>query len=207
MLVDIGARSAEEARGMGVSVLDYAVLHKQVHALGDKYLCARGLDDRVGCYVLLKAIERLGGAPDGVVFAFSVQEEIGLRGARLLARWDGVRAAYAVDSVSAADFPGARADLSNAVLGGGPCLRVLDNASIVPQPFVDEVRESASAAGIALQIVFSGGGTDAAAFQPSGPHIMPLAIPMRYTHSAVEMVHLGDVEETIKLVCALADGA
>jgi putative aminopeptidase FrvX len=157
--------------------------------------------------VLLKAMERIGSPSAKVHFAFSVQEEVGLRGAGLLARTYEVDQAFAVDSVSAGDFPGVRSDLGNAVLGAGPCLRVLDNAAIVSRDFTARLEEIAKGAGIGLQVVFSGGGTDARAFQPEGPQVMPLAIPMRYTHSAVEMVHLDDVDGTIALVCAIVDAA
>ena len=207
LVVDIGAGSREEALGLGVEILDFAVMHKQIHTLNEKYVCARGLDDRVGCYILLKAMERLGDVAARVHFAFSTQEEVGLRGAGLLARTYPVEKAFAVDSVSAADFPGVRDDLGPAKLGAGPCLRVLDNAAIVSREFTKEIQAIAADAGIGLQVVFSGGGTDARAFQSEGPQIMPLTIPMRYTHSAVEMVHLDDVEQTIKLVCAIVDAA
>jgi len=211
LLIDIGARSRDEAEGLGVRPLDYAVLHKQIHLLNGRYLSARALDDRVGCYVLLKALQQLQERPAPpmakVHFAFSVQEEVGLRGAQLLARKYPVEQAFAVDSVAAADFPGVRNDLAPAKLGQGPCLRVLDNAAIVPRGFTDAIRAIAEQAGIPLQVVFAGGGTDARAFQSEGPRIMPLAIPMRYAHSAVEMVHLDDVEQTIKLVVAIVDSA
>jgi putative aminopeptidase FrvX len=211
LLIDVGASSRAEAEALGVRPLQIAVLRKGIHLLNGKYVCARGLDDRVGCYILLRAFEELSKREEflrrKVHFAFSVQEEVGLRGAQLLARKYPVEQAFAVDSVSAADFPGVRDDLGSARLGEGPCLRVLDNASIVPRGFIKRVEAIAEAASIPLQVVFTGGGTDARAFQGEGPHIMPLAIPMRYTHSAVEMVHLGDVEQTIKLVVAIAESA
>jgi putative aminopeptidase FrvX len=207
LIVDIGAATREEAEGLGVKVLDFAVLHKSVRLLNEKYVCARALDDRLGCYILLRAMERLHAdrAPAcRIHFAFSVQEEVGLRGARLIARRYPVQRAFAVDSVSAGDFPQASPDLSPAAMGGGTCLRVLDNAAIIPRAFTDELVALAEREEIPLQIVFTGGGTDAGAFQPEGPQVMPISFPMRYTHSAVEMVHIDDIEQTIRLVCAIA---
>ena len=64
--------------------------------------------------------------------------------------------------------------------------------------------ELAAAKDIPLQLVFGGGGTDARPFQLEGPRVMSLAFPVRYTHSAVELAHVDDVEQTIRYVCAIA---
>jgi putative aminopeptidase FrvX len=204
--VDIGARSRAEAEGMGVRLLDFAVYEKEPKVLNGRFLCSRALDDRAGCWILLKAAAELARKPPkgAVHFAFSVQEEVGLRGAALLARRHALDWAFAVDSVSAGDFPGLSPDQSPARLGRGACLRVLDNQTIVPPAVWKEVAEVARGAGIPLQIVFSGGGTDARPFQAEGPRVVSLAFPLRYTHSAVELVHEGDLEETVRLVVALA---
>jgi putative aminopeptidase FrvX len=206
MYVDIGAKNRAEAEAMGVRILDFAVYEKDPRVINGRLLCSRALDDRAGCFVLLKALAELAKKPPrgAVQFAFSVQEEVGLRGATLLARAHKLDWAFAVDSVSAGDFPGLTPDQGPARLGEGSCLRVLDNATIIPPEIWREVQEVARGAGIALQVVFSGGGTDAKPFQSEGPRVVSLAFPMRYTHSAVEMVHTGDLEETVKLVAALA---
>jgi putative aminopeptidase FrvX len=203
--VDVGARSRDEARGLGVEVLDFAVLDKTLRVLNGKYLCCRALDDRLGCAILLEALRRLDGERLRwrVHFAFSVQEEVGLRGAELLARRYPVDMAFAVDSTSSGDFPAVRPDQGPAVLGRGACLRVLDNAAIVPPAVTKELRALAEAEGIPLQVVFSGGGTDAGAFQAEGPRVMPIGFPLRYTHSAVELAHEDDVESTVRFVCAI----
>ncbi|MHC4548236.1 MAG: M42 family metallopeptidase [Planctomycetota bacterium] len=206
LLVDIGAASRAEAEELGVKVLDFAVPERSVRILNEKLICARALDDRMGCYILLRALERLREETFGwkVHFAFSVQEEVGLRGATLLANRYALDLAFAVDSCSTADFPGVSADLSSARLGEGTCLRVLDRAAVIPPAFRKELSELAAGEGIALQVVFSGGGTDVRPFQTQGPQVMALAFPMRYTHSAVELVHRDDVEETVRFVCAIA---
>ncbi|HEX5138882.1 MAG TPA: M20/M25/M40 family metallo-hydrolase [Planctomycetota bacterium] len=204
--VDIGARSRVEAQEMGVAILDFAVYEKDPRDLNGKLLCCRALDDRAGCWVLLKALAELAKKPPrgSVHFAFSVQEEVGLRGAALLARKHALDWAFAVDSCSTGDFPGLTPDQGPARLGEGSCLRVLDNATIIPPELWKEVAEVAKGEEIRLQVVFSGGGTDAKPFQAEGPRVVPIAFPLRYTHSAVELVHPGDLAETVKLVVALA---
>jgi len=206
LYVDIGAKDRAEAEAMGVRVLDFAVYEKEPKVLNGRLLCSRALDDRGGCYVLLRALAELAKKPPRgrLHFAFSVQEEVGLRGAALLARKHELDWAFAVDSVSSGDFPGLTPDQGPARLGEGTCLRVLDNATIIPPELWKEVAEVARGAGIKLQIVFSGGGTDAKPFQAEGPRVVSLAFPLRYTHSAVEMAHRDDLEETVKLVVALA---
>jgi len=206
LYVDIGAASRAEAEAMGVKVLDFAVYEKDPRLLGPDFVCSRALDDRAGCWVLLRALAELARtpAPGRVQFAFSVQEEVGLRGAALLARKHAAGWVFAVDSVSAADFPGLSAEQGPARVGRGACLRVLDNATIIPPALWREVARIAEAAGIGLQVVFSGGGTDARPFQAEGPRVLSLAFPLRYTHSAVELAHRQDLEDTVRLVVALA---
>ncbi|MHC4932436.1 MAG: M42 family peptidase, partial [Planctomycetota bacterium] len=78
LVVDIGASSRAEAEGMGVRVLDFAVLEKSFAVLNDSLLCARGLDDRLGCFILIRALERLKATPleGSVPFEFSVKEDV-----------------------------------------------------------------------------------------------------------------------------------
>ncbi|MEM8886288.1 MAG: M42 family metallopeptidase [Planctomycetota bacterium] len=204
-LVDIGASSAEEARYLGVDLLDFAVPEKHPRVLHGKYWSCRSLDDRVGCWILLQALERVRFMNLGVRvhFAFSTQEEVGLRGAQVLAKQLDVDDAYAVDSASAADHPGVSDDLSPARLGAGAALRVVDNAAIMPRAFTKELQELATEAEIPLQVIFCGGGTDARSFQAEGARVMALGVPMRYAHSMIETVHADDVEATIRLVEAI----
>ncbi len=207
LLIDIGAESADDAAELGVAVLDFAVLQKHVFELAGGRICGRALDDRAGCYVLLRALERLVAEKASpsvpVYFAFSVQEEVGLRGAQLLARKYDLSHAFAIDSTSSADWPGVDPALSSARVGAGAALRVADNATVIPRAFRDELRALAEEHAIPLQIVFGGGGTDARPFQAAGPHVMSLAFPVRYTHSAVEVAALSDIEATVDLVCAI----
>ena len=124
--------------------------------------------------------------------------------AATISSWSTRASASTHDSVSAADFPGVAGHLSPTRLGAGTCLRVLDNASVIPPAFRKELQEIAAAEKIPLQTVFSGGGTDARPFQVEGPQVMSLAFPVRYTHSAVEMVDRDDVEAVINLIVAIA---
>lgn len=207
--VDVGASSGEEAEEMGLRVLDFGVMEKTFNIIADKYLCARALDDRLGCWLLLRALESIKkkSLNARVHIAFSVQEEVGVRGAQLLAKTLGVDMAFAVDSASSGDIPQARKDLSPSTLGKGPAFRVMDRGAIIPSEFVEELTALVEKTDIPFQVIFTGGGTDVRAFQlePPGPKVMPLAFPVRYTHSGVEMVHKDDAENMLRLIDLLID--
>ncbi|TET35901.1 MAG: M42 family peptidase [Planctomycetota bacterium] len=205
MVVDIGATDKAEAEKLGVGILDFAVIEKPFHILNEKFLCARALDDRLGCFIQIEAIKRLQKEKlsGKAHFAFTVQEEVGLRGATLIGRTHKLDMAFAIDSASSGDIPQARIDLGPAKLGKGAALRVLDNRVIIPPAFTKEIYAVAQEADIPCQIVFTGGGTDVAPIQTEGPRVIPLAFPLRYTHSAVEMVHADDVESITRLVCTI----
>jgi putative aminopeptidase FrvX len=205
LYVDIGADSDQEARKLGVDVLDPVTFDKTFEVLNGKYVSARGIDDRAGCAVLIEAIRSVAKRTlKGTVhFAFTVQEERGLRGAQLVAAKFEAARAFAVDSASSGLIPGGSAAMGPAELGKGVGLRAIDNRQVCDPAFVREVRDVARRRKIPVQVIFTGGGTDAAAFEVQGPRSLPLAFPVRYTHSTVEMISLADLKNTVRLVEAL----
>jgi putative aminopeptidase FrvX len=205
LYLDIGASNAEEVYSMGVSILNPVTFDKSFEVLNKKYIVSRGLDDRAGCAVMLKAIETLSGEKlKGTVhFAFTVQEERGMRGAELVGAEVTADYAFAIDTASCGDIPQARKDFAPAVLGKGPALRAVDNRHISDERFVKEVRRVAEENGIPTQLIFTGGSTDAAAVETRGPKSLPICFPVRYTHSTVEMISSEDLENSLKLVLAL----
>jgi len=207
MFVDIGAGSAREARELGVEVLDPVTFDKTFEVLNGKYISARGLDDRAGCAILLETISALSGRKLArkVHFAFTVQEEAGLRGAQLVGCKFDAQYVFAVDTASSGRTPSSDRAMGPAVLGGGPALRAIDNRFICDPAFVREVRSLAEEKGIPVQVVFTGGSTDAAVIALAGPKALPITFPVRYTHSPVEMVSIEDLENTKKLVEAIVE--
>lgn len=200
LVMDIGADSREEAEALGVKVLDYAVFKKHFAVLNDRYVSTRSLDDRFGVVALVEAIKDLVDHDlDGkYVFAFTVQEEIGLKGAKFLAQKYSPKYAFAVDSF------GCCADLTGDVrLGGGAVIRAVDNSAIYTRRLARRVAEIASKNEIPLQVGVTGGGTDASVFQDKS-EVLALSVPIKYLHSEVETLHLGDLEALIKLIEAIA---
>jgi len=200
LAIDIGAESKGEAEKLGVKVLDYAVFKKHFAVLNNRYVSTRSLDDRFGVVALVEAIKDLVDHDlDGRwIFAFTVQEEVGLKGAKFLAERYSPKYAFAVDSFACC------AELTGDVrLGGGALIRAVDNSAIYTRKLARRVAEIASRNEIPLQIGVTGGGTDASVFQHKS-EVLALSVPMKYLHSEVETLHLGDLEALIKLIEAIA---
>ncbi len=208
MHLDIGADSGDEAREMGIEVLDPVTFDKTFEVLNGKYVSARGLDDRAGCAMQIMALEALKGRTlkkKKVHFAFTVQEERGLRGAQLVGHNFEAEYCFAIDTASSGREPSSDRSMGPAVLGGGPALRAIDNRHISDPAFVKEIKAIAEKNGIPIQVIFTGGSTDAAAIEVQGPKSLPIAFPARYTHSPVELACLDDFENGVKLMAAIVE--
>jgi len=203
--IDIGAADREEAQAR-VKIGDSAVYFAPVYQAG-KRLSAKSLDNRIGCVVLLETLKRLGGLtlPVEVYFAFTVQEEVGLRGARTAAYRLKPDYGLAVDVTRVGDTP--EPDFKTGVaLGKGPAIKIMDSAVICHPGVTRLMQDVAEKKGIPFQPeVLERGGTDAGAIHltregvPSGA----LSIPCRYIHTPAEMVDLDDVENSIALLTEL----
>ncbi|HOA35627.1 MAG TPA: M42 family metallopeptidase [Bacillota bacterium] len=200
LYLDIGAAGAAAAREH-IRIGDMACLHQPFVNLGGRYM-AKAMDDRIGCAVLVEAARRLPGSlPQGVCFVFSVQEEVGLRGATTAAYRLEPDYGFAVDVTLVGDTP--EAPLMAVSLGQGPAIKVKDR-SVLCHPRVRELMiETAEKHKIPYQLeVLERGGTDAGAIHlsregvPSGA----ISIPCRYVHSPSEMVDAGDVAHAVELI-------
>ena len=211
--VDIGARSKEEAKER-VSIGDPVVLAYGPEKLTDDLLVARGIDDRIGAFVVLEALRLLKDlSPKCAVFAVAtVQEEIGLRGARTSAFGLEPKVGIAVDVTFTTDTPGMEGEkkrVGEAKLGEGPVLA--RGANVNPKLF-ELLVETAQQEKIPYQVEPAprGTGTDANAIQltRAGVATALVSIPNRYMHSPCEIVAFSDLENAAKLiahVCARID--
>lgn len=194
--------------GRGVRVGSWLTSAKQGTRLGRTRFTNRALDDRTGCTALLLALGALDPSrlTHRVVFLFSVREEIGLEGAAAAANQLGeqVRRVYAVDTFVSSDSPLESPRFALAPLGEGPVARALDNSSATDPADVDRVAGIARAARIPLQIGTTNGGNDGSEFVPHGAADVPLAWPLRYSHSPAEVDDLRDVTALGRLIATLA---
>lgn len=203
--VDIGASSREEAEKR-VSVGDPAVLAYGPEKLTDELLVARGIDDRVGAYVVLEALRLLKElGPKCAAFSVAtVQEEIGLRGAKTSAFGLEPQIGIAVDVTFTADTPGTEGEkkrLNDLKLGKGP---VISRGPNINPKLFELLVDTAEREGIPYQVEPAprGTGTDANAIQltRAGVATALVSIPNRYMHSPCEIVAFSDLENAAKLL-------
>jgi putative aminopeptidase FrvX len=208
-VVDLGV--AADVVKAEVRVGDMVTLEGPFHDLGD-VVVGKALDDRSGCWVLLEALRRLDRPAVRVLAVFSVQEEVGLRGARTSAFALEPDVGIALDTTLAVDVPGAPEHLSVTRLGEGVAIKVSDSSSISNGWLVDAMAELASRHDIPHQFeVLPKGGTDAGAMQQSrgGVASVTLSNPSRYVHTVTEMLSKRDLEGAVALLTAFlhAEGA
>lgn len=208
--IDIGAESREEAGSM-VSVGDPVALRSNVTRLGKNRIMSKGLDDKVGAFVVAETLRELSkrDLKVGVYGVGTVQEELGLRGAHTSAYAINPNVAFAIDVGFATDLPDIpKKKLGDVRLGRGPELnRSADNNPVL----VRRLTETAGRAGIPYQMTAAHratGGTDTAVIQlsRSGVATALLSIPNRYMHSPVEICDLRDAENAVKLLVETISG-
>ncbi len=189
-----------------IKVGDPANFWRPMDANGQR-LTSKAMDDRIGCAVAIETMRRLKEkpGPHEVYFVFTVQEEVGLRGATTAGYGLYPDLAIALDVTLTGDTP--KGPLKMAVeLGKGTAIKALDGRHIAPPAVRQLMVERAEAHDIPYQIeILSGGTTDASAIQlaQSGVPAGTISIPCRYVHSPSETVDLGDVEASVELLRAI----
>ena len=181
-----------------------AVFWREMATRGD-YIIAKALDDRIGCLVAIEAMRNLARqTPNQCFFAFTVQEEVGLRGARTAGFATNPDIAIALDVTDTGDTPGSVKMPMK--LGAGTAIKLYDPGLIVPRAISNWMLQTATENDIAHQReVLPGGTTDSAAIQVSHSGVPSgvISIPTRHLHTTSETVHSGDVQASIDLLTAL----
>lgn len=204
LLIDIGAPNGEEAEKL-VQVGDALVYDTPVRAAGDRVISPY-LDDRIACLVLLKAMEQIEKTDNDLYFVFSVQEEVGTRGAKTAAWAIDPDYGIAVDVTGADDEPGSKHQAS-CLCGKGAAVKVMDRSVICHPAVVEKLMTLAEEKSIPAQRdVLQFGGTDAGPIQGTrgGVYAGGISIPCRYTHTPTELVDLRDVKACADLTAAFA---
>ena len=187
----------------GMSVTAY----KRTERLAGTRVTARGSDDRAGSTALLAAIAAVDPTrfPRRVYFVWSVQEEVGLDGARAFGDRVGrtLTRVYSIDTFVSSDTPLESPHFAFAPLGSGAVLRGLDDGSLSPRAERDRIVRVARAKRIPLQIGTTRGGTDGGSISPWGPSNTGLSWPGRYSHGPAEVLDLKDVDALSRLIAAL----
>ena len=200
LFIDIGAESKEEAEKL-VQLGDVAVYAPDCFRLGEHRVASPAMDDRCACALLVKLLQTVGETPDTLIAVFSVQEEVGCRGARVASFAMEPDVGIALDVTAWGDTPEVKQPAVR--LGEGIAVKVMDRASISNPALRDELLACGEKAGVKTQReVLAFGGTDAGAMQTSrgGIPVCTLSIPCRYVHSACEVIDMRDMDAGLKVL-------
>lgn len=205
MFIDIGVESRKKTRERGIEVGDFITIERSFKAMGSDFITGKAFDDRLGCYAMLEVMRRVEAGDCELYAVGSVQEEVGLKGARIAAYRLYPDLAIALDVTTTGDYPGVSEEKSTNRLGEGPVITIVDSKGrgLITSPEVKELLVStAKKYKIPYQVeVGEGGTTNATAIHltregiPSGV----VSVPVRYAHSPVEVARLKDLEKTIEL--------
>ncbi|MDB9911599.1 M42 family metallopeptidase [Flavobacteriaceae bacterium] len=206
IFIDIGAKDKKEVEKMGVHVGCVITYPDEFFILNkDKFVC-RALDNRMGGFMIAEVArllkENKKTLPFGLYITNSVQEEIGLRGAQMIAQRIKPNVAIVTDVTHDTTTPMIEMKTQgDAQIGNGP---VIAYAPAVQQKLRDLITDTAQANKIPFQRAAlsraTGTDTDAFAYSGSGVASALISLPLRYMHTTVEMVHRDDVENVIKLI-------
>lgn len=203
LYIDIGASSGDEAKKL-VSPGDMVIFDSSVTEFGDGFLQGRALDDRMGCAVLIKMIQsELEYDAD---FSFSVQEEIGTRGAGVAAFTLRPDYAVVVETTTAADIYGVEGEKRVCALGEGAVVGFMDRGTIYDRSLYDLTYKTAEQNGIKIQTkTMVAGGNDARTIHSSAGGVKTIAVslPCRYLHSPSCVIKLSDGDEVYRLATEL----
>lgn len=193
LYIDIGAENKEAAEKI-VNLGDYAVFDGEYIEFGNNLVKSKALDDRVGCAVLMELLKE--DFDNDIYFVFTVQEETGLRGAFIATYNIKPDLALVLEGTTCSDVYGSKPHNQVTNLGNGVVMTVMDRSAISDKDYFDFIVRTAKENNIKLQLKRTTmGGTDAAAIQRTGTGVKTavLAVPCRYLHSPVSVMHTDDL--------------
>lgn len=200
LYIDIGASTKEEAL-KHVKVGDVAAYVGDFIELKENNVSAKALDDRIGCYIMIEALKKLDNPINDLYFVFTVQEEVGLRGATVAAERIKPDMGIAIDVTGANDYP--NCPDGNDILGAGTAIKVSDGSVICDEYLVEEMVKCCTENNISYQLdVIDMGGTDAGAINKSniGVKSAGISVPTRYVHGPNAVINMKDTEASIELL-------
>lgn len=203
--LDLGVNSKEAILKLGIRPGDMVVPVAELFSLANpKMLAAKAFDNRIGCAVTIEVLEQLKNIKHKAnVFAVgTVQEEVGLRGAKTSAYKIKPDLAIAIDVTLAGDIPGAG---PNAKLGDGVAISFADGSVIGAKALINELESIAKEEKIKFSYdMLTAGGTDSGEIHKTHDGVLncTLSIPSRYIHSHYSIIHQDDYDATIKLIVA-----
>ena len=188
-----------------VSVGNPITRERELIEMGECVNC-KSIDNRVSVFVLIETLRQLKSVPYDVYGVFTVQEEVGIRGANVAAHTINPDFGFGLDTTIAFDLPGAQAHERVTALGEGTAIKIMDAMTICDYRMVDYMKEVADKNKIKWQTeLLTAGGTDTAGIQRMGKNGAisgAVSIPTRHLHQVIEMAHKKDIDNSIKLLKA-----
>lgn len=204
LYIDIGANNKEEAEKL-VSLGDFACFDSEFIRFGDGFIKGKALDDRVGCAILINLIKK--SLPYDITFVFTVQEEVGTRGAGTAAFAVDPDYAIVIEATTAADISGVKPEQEVCVLGKGAVISFMDGRTIYDRDLYHLAFATSEETNIPCQTKAGiSGGNDAGAIHRSrnGVRTIAVSLPCRYLHSPSCVIHEKDLIHTADFVEALS---
>ena len=202
MYIDTGL-NGKQLTAKGLEIGDYLNIIQEMQCLGsNKIICGKGLDDRIGCYTLIELAKKLKKTKNELYFVFTVQEEMGLYGAKTSAYEISPDWAIAIDVMPASDSDGE----PSVGPGRGPILTMKDAGMISSKPLNKHIVSVSKSKKIPLQFdVTEFGTTDALniSLSRSGVPVTAMGVSVRNIHSAIGIANADDINNLIKLLEAL----
>lgn len=205
LFIDIGAETAVEALA-AVSLGDRAVFVSEFSALGDGFVRARALDNRIGCALLIELIE--SELTFDTHFAFTVQEESGTVGGRTAAAQLAPENAIIVETTTACDIPGVPPEKTVCSLKSGPVLSFMDRGTVYDMPLYRRSLALAQEHKIPCQSkagVYGGNESRSVQAAGNGARVVAVSVPCRYLHTPSCVAAKGDIEATLALLSVLVE--
>ena len=199
-------KSLEKIVGVG----DTITRERKMIEMGDCLNC-KSLDNRVSVFILIEVLKQIKKIPPYDIYAvFTVQEEIGIRGANVSSMQINPDFGFGLDTTIAWDTPGSTKQEQVSALGDGACIKVMDSSTVCDYRMVAYMKEVAKKNKIKTQLeILPAGGTDTSGIQrmnPGGSIAGAVSIPTRHIHQVIEMVNKKDVKASIELLKACVEG-
>ena len=198
-------KSLEKIVGVG----DTITRERKMIEMGDCLNC-KSLDNRVSVFILIEVLKQIKTIPPYDIYAvFTVQEEIGIRGANVSSMQINPDFGFGLDTTIAWDTPGSTKQEQVSALGDGACIKVMDSSTVCDYRMVAFMKEVAKKNKIKTQLeILPAGGTDTSGIQrmnPGGSIAGAVSIPTRHIHQVIEMVNKKDVKASIELLKACVE--
>ncbi|MBN3518413.1 M42 family metallopeptidase [Algoriphagus lutimaris] len=188
-----------------ISIGDPVTRDRELIEMGDCVNC-KSIDNRVAVFILIETLKKLENPAYDVYATFTVQEEVGIRGANVAAHGINPDFGIALDTTIAFDVPGAQAHEKVTELGKGTAIKIMDASTICDYRMVEFMKQTANKQSITWQPeILTAGGTDTAGVQRMGKHgaiAGAISIPTRHLHQVIEMAHKQDIADSISLLTA-----